>query len=129
MKLNENNKTLVHKPEKDKKNWWLIDAQNIPLGRLATQVANILRGKDKPYYTPFMDSGDFVVVINAKEVKLTGNKKNAKMYYSINKEEIKKIKMGLYVMAIFIDVKRPMLLKLAVNKLAGKEISAWFNLG
>ena len=81
MKLNENNKTLVHKPEKDKKNWWLIDAQNIPLGRLATQVANILRGKDKPYYTPFMDSGDFVVVINAKEVKLTGNKKNAKMYY------------------------------------------------
>lgn len=81
MKLNENNKTFVHKPDKGKKNWWLIDAQDVPLGRLACAVANILRGKDKPYYTPFVDSGDFVVVINAKNIKLTGNKRELKMYY------------------------------------------------
>lgn len=81
MKLNKNNKTFVHKPDKDRKNWWLVDASDVPLGRLATSVANILRGKDKPYYTPFVDSGDFVVVINARQVKLTGKKAEQKTYY------------------------------------------------
>jgi large subunit ribosomal protein L13 len=81
MKLNKNNKTFLYKDDKDKKDWWLIDATDIPLGRLATKLADILRGKDRPYYTPFMDSGDFVVVVNAKQVKLTGRKAETKMYY------------------------------------------------
>jgi large subunit ribosomal protein L13 len=60
--------------------WRVIDAKDVVLGRLATQVAEILRGKDKPYYTPHTDSGDYVVVINADKVKLTGNKWKGKVY-------------------------------------------------
>lgn len=62
------------------KKWWLIDADSVPLGRLAVQVANVLRGRDKALYTPHMDVGDFVVVINAAKVKLTGEKDNKKQY-------------------------------------------------
>ncbi|MCP5106761.1 MAG: 50S ribosomal protein L13, partial [bacterium] len=63
------------------KKWWLIDAEGVVLGRLATRVANILRGKDKAIYTPFFDTGDFVIVVNADKLKLTGNKEDQKMYY------------------------------------------------
>ena len=63
------------------KKWRLIDAQNIPLGKVAVKVANILRGKDKPGYTAHVDTGDFVVVINAGKVKLTGDKLDQKIYY------------------------------------------------
>lgn len=81
MKLNKNNKTfLPQKSEIDKK-WWLVDADGIVLGRLATKIADILRGKDKPFFTPFFDTGDFVVVINAKKIKLTGKKEEQKKYY------------------------------------------------
>jgi large subunit ribosomal protein L13 len=81
MKLNKNNKTfLPQKSEIDKK-WWLVDADGIVLGRLATKVADVLRGKDKPSYVPFFDAGDFVVVINADKIKLTGNKEEQKKYY------------------------------------------------
>jgi large subunit ribosomal protein L13 len=62
--------------------WWIIDAKDQPLGRLASKVAAILRGKHKPIYTPHVDTGDFVIVINAEQVKLTGNKATKKMYYS-----------------------------------------------
>ena len=62
--------------------WYVLDATNIPLGRLATRVASVLRGKHKPTYTPHVDTGDFVIVINADKVKLTGEKANDKMYYS-----------------------------------------------
>ncbi len=61
--------------------WWLIDATDVILGRLATQVTNILRGKNKPTYTPHVDTGDFVVVINTEKVKLSGNKLSQKKYY------------------------------------------------
>lgn len=83
MKLNKNNKTfLPQKSEIDKnKQWWLVDADGIVLGRLATRLADILRGKDKPSFTPFFDTGDFVVVINAEKVKLTGSKDAQKKYY------------------------------------------------
>ncbi len=83
MKLNKNNKTfLPQKSEIDNnKKWWLVDADGIVLGRLATKVSDILRGKDKPYYTPFFDTGDFVVIINADKVRLTGRKTEQKMYY------------------------------------------------
>jgi large subunit ribosomal protein L13 len=62
-------------------NWFVVDAQGQVLGRLATRVARILIGKDKPSYTPFLDSGDHVIVINAEGVKLTGNKIDQKVYY------------------------------------------------
>lgn len=81
MKLNKNNKTfLPQKSEIDRK-WWLVDADGIVLGRLATKIADVLRGKDKPLFTPFFDTGDFVVVINAKKIKLTGRKEEQKKYY------------------------------------------------
>ena len=63
------------------RNWVLVDAEGAVLGRLATQVAMILRGKNKPQFTPNSDCGDFVVVINADKVQLTGNKANQKVYY------------------------------------------------
>jgi large subunit ribosomal protein L13 len=81
MKLNKSNKTFVPQKDKIEKKWWLIDADGVVLGRLATKIATILRGKDKAIYTPFFDSGDFVIVINSKKVKLTGKKEEQKMYY------------------------------------------------
>ena len=82
MKLNKNNKTFL--PQKEaldmNKKWWLVDADGIILGRLAAKLAMILRGKDKPHYTPFYDTGDFVIVINADKVKLTGKKEDQKVY-------------------------------------------------
>jgi large subunit ribosomal protein L13 len=81
MKLSKNNKTFV--PQKDalERKWWLINAEGVVLGRLASRIANILRGKTKANYTPFFDTGDFVIVINIDKVKLTGNKEDQKMYY------------------------------------------------
>ena len=62
--------------------WFVVDAKNQVLGRLATKVARLLIGKDKPSFTPYLDSGDHVVVINADQIKMTGNKVEQKMYYS-----------------------------------------------
>ncbi len=62
--------------------WWVVDATDQPLGRLASVVAQKIRGKDKPIFTPHADTGDFVVVVNADKIKLTGNKANAKKYYA-----------------------------------------------
>jgi large subunit ribosomal protein L13 len=74
-------KTFVAKePEIDKK-WFLVDAENKVLGRMATQIAVRLRGKDKPIFTPHADTGDFVVVVNAEKVALTGAKWDKKIYY------------------------------------------------
>jgi large subunit ribosomal protein L13 len=63
------------------RNWWVVDAKDQPLGRLASRVAAVLRGKHKPSYTPHMDAGDFVIVVNASKVKLTGKKSTKKVYY------------------------------------------------
>lgn len=71
--------TLVPPPEATRR-WILVDAKGQVLGRLATRIARVLRGKDKPTFTPFLDTGDFVVVINAKEIKVTGNKLTQKTY-------------------------------------------------
>ena len=81
MKLNKNNKTFLPQKNAIEKKWWLVDADGVVLGRLATQVANILRGKNRPQYTPFFDSGDFVIIVNADKVKLTGKKESQKVYY------------------------------------------------
>ncbi len=62
--------------------WWVIDAEGVNLGRLATKVATVLRGKHKPTYTPHIDGGDCVIVINASKVNLTGNKLDDKIYYN-----------------------------------------------
>ena len=64
------------------RDWWVIDAEDVNLGRLATKVATVLRGKHKPTYTPHIDGGDYVIVINASKVNLTGNKLDDKIYYN-----------------------------------------------
>ena len=74
-------KTFVATPSTIKRDWLLIDATDLTLGRLATEIATRLRGKHKPEYTPFMDTGDYVIVINASKVKVTGNKASDKKYY------------------------------------------------
>ncbi|MGD0412713.1 MAG: 50S ribosomal protein L13 [Verrucomicrobiota bacterium] len=75
-------KTYLPKVNLDQRKWHVIDANGAVLGRLAAQVANILRGKNKPIYTAHLDAGDFVVVINAEKVRLTGKKETAKQYMS-----------------------------------------------
>lgn len=74
-------KTEVAKAENVKRDWYLVDAQDAVLGRLATQVANVLRGKNKAIFTPSVDTGDFVIVVNAEKIALTGRKLDDKMYY------------------------------------------------
>ena len=73
-------KTETPKADMIKQDWYLVDAKDMVLGRLATQIATILRGKNKPYYSPHLDTGDYVVVINAEKVRLTGNKELQKTY-------------------------------------------------
>lgn len=74
--------TYIEKKENVKRNWYVIDATDLPLGRLASKVATVLRGKHKATYTPHVDCGDYVIIVNASKVKLTGNKLNDKMYYN-----------------------------------------------
>lgn len=73
--------TYMAKPMEVERKWYVVDAKGKTLGRLASEVAKILRGKHKPQYTPHVDTGDFVVVINAAQVELTGKKWSKKMYY------------------------------------------------
>jgi large subunit ribosomal protein L13 len=75
-------KTHVAKKEEVTRDWYLIDAENQVLGRVATQIANVLRGKNKPTYTPSVDTGDFIIVVNAEKIALTGKKLSDKVYYS-----------------------------------------------
>ena len=74
--------TFMQKKETVKRDWYVIDATDVNLGRLASQVATVLRGKHKPTFTPHIDCGDYVIVTNASKVNLTGNKLNDKMYYN-----------------------------------------------
>lgn len=74
-------KTLTPKANEIERHWWLVDAEGVALGRLATEVARILRGKHKPTYTPHLDTGDHVIVVNAEKVLLTGNKADQKTYF------------------------------------------------
>ena len=80
----------INKENADKK-WWLVDAEGQTLGRLSTQIATLLRGKHKPNFTPHADCGDYVVVVNAEKIVLTGNKMQSKEYirYTGNKRETK----------------------------------------
>ena len=74
------NKTTIPKIDSLKRQWYLVDAENQTLGRLATEVASILRGKNKPHFTPHLDTSDFVVVVNADKIRVTGNKSEQKLY-------------------------------------------------
>ena len=75
-------KTYMEKKETVKRDWYVIDATDLPLGRVATKAANLLRGKHKVTFTPHIDCGDYVIIVNADKVKLTGNKLEDKMYYN-----------------------------------------------
>ena len=74
-------KTFVAKPAEIKRDWYVVDAEGKTLGRLASEIASRLRGKHKPEYTPHADCGDYIVVVNAEKVAVTGNKRNDKMYH------------------------------------------------
>ncbi len=74
-------KTYTAKPREIEQAWYVIDAEGRTLGRLATQIADLLRGKGKPQYTPHIDTGDFVVVVNAEKVHVTGKKMEQKLYH------------------------------------------------
>jgi len=80
--LGFNMKTFTAKPESVQRDWYVVDAQGKTLGRLATEIARRLRGKHKAEYTPHVDTGDYIVVINAEKVTVTGRKASDKMYYS-----------------------------------------------
>lgn len=75
-------KTFVAKPETVQRDWYVIDAEGKTLGRLATEVATRLRGKHKPEYTPHVDTGDYIIIVNAEKVTVTGRKAQNKIYYS-----------------------------------------------
>lgn len=75
-------KTYFPKASEIERKWYVVDAENQVIGRLATRIASVLMGKDKPCYTDFLDTGDFVIVVNAEKVRLTGKKWSAKVYYS-----------------------------------------------
>lgn len=75
-------KTYMQRKEDVVRDWYVVDAEGETLGRLASKVANVLRGKHKPTYTPHVDGGDYVIIVNAEKVVLTGNKLNDKIYYN-----------------------------------------------
>lgn len=77
-----NKTTFMAKPGQVERKWYIVDATDVPLGRLSAVVASVLRGKNKPTFTPHTDTGDFVIVINAEKVKLTGKKATDKVYYT-----------------------------------------------
>ena len=74
------NKTSIPQIDSIDRQWFLVDAENQTLGRLATEVASILRGKNKPNFTPHLDTGDFVVIVNAEKIQVSGNKSQQKLY-------------------------------------------------
>ena len=74
-------KTFMASPATIERKWYVVDATNMTLGRLASEVAKVLRGKNKPIFTPFIDTGDYVIVINAEKIKVTGKKMDQKIFY------------------------------------------------
>ena len=75
-------KTYMANPDKIERKWYVVDAEGCTLGRLASEIAKVLRGKNKPEFTPHVDTGDYVVVVNAEKVKVTGKKLQQKIYYN-----------------------------------------------
>ena len=75
-------KTYMANPDKIERKWYVVDAEGATFGRLASEIAKVLRGKNKPEYTPHIDTGDYVIVVNAEKVKVTGKKLQQKVYYN-----------------------------------------------
>ena len=75
-------KTYMANPDKIERKWYVVDASEYTLGRLASEVAKVLRGKNKPEFTPHVDTGDYVIVVNAEKINVTGKKLNQKIYYN-----------------------------------------------
>lgn len=75
-------KTYMANPDKIERKWYVVDTEGATLGRLASEIAKVLRGKNKPEYTPHIDTGDYVIVVNAEKVKVTGKKLQQKIYYN-----------------------------------------------
>ena len=75
-------KTYMANPDKIERKWYVVDAAGCTLGRLSSEVAKILRGKNKPEFTPHVDTGDYVIIVNAEKVKVTGKKMSQKVYYN-----------------------------------------------
>jgi large subunit ribosomal protein L13 len=118
-------KTSFAKSSEVKKKWYVVDATDMVVGRLASRIASILRGKTKPIYTPHVDTGDYVIVINAKKIRFTGNKLDTKVYYhhsgypgGIKKESAKDL-MKEAPERIIISAVRGMLPK---NKLGRRQL-------
>ena len=76
------NNTFMANPDKVERKWYVVDATGYTLGRLSSEIAKVLRGKNKPTYTPHIDTGDYVIVINAEHIKVTGKKLDQKIYYN-----------------------------------------------
>lgn len=74
-------KTYMASPDKIERKWYIVDAEGCTLGRLASEVAKVLRGKNKPEYTPHIDTGDYVIIVNAEKIKVSGKKMDQKIYY------------------------------------------------
>lgn len=75
-------KTYMVNPDKVERKWYVVDADGCTLGRLSTEIAKVLRGKTKPIYTPHADTGDYIIVVNAEKIAVTGNKLDQKIYYN-----------------------------------------------
>ena len=88
--------TQSTRPTEVERGWFVVDATDLVLGRMATRIASVLRGKHRPIYTPHVDTGEYVVVVNAEKIKLTGNKREDKKYYSHSghKGSLKEISAG-----------------------------------
>ena len=127
--------SFMANPDKIERKWYVVDAEGCTLGRLASEVASVLRGKNKPVFTPHVDTGDYVIVINAEKIKVTGKKLDQKIYYShsdyvggmkettlremMNKKPEKVIELAVKVMLLKGPLGRQMIKKLHVY--AGAE--------
>ncbi|MEJ2151900.1 MAG: 50S ribosomal protein L13 [Gemmatimonadota bacterium] len=123
--------THVVTPDQIPRQWYLVDAENQTLGRLASRVAQILRGKHKPIYTPHLDTGDHVVVINAEKIALTGRKMEQKMYYrhsgypgGLKEEPIRRV-LRRYPERVIEDAVRGMLPKGKLGRAMYKKLRVY----
>ena len=118
-------KTYTAKPGEIERAWWVVDAQGKNLGRLATQIADMLRGKNKPQYTPHTDTGDFIVVVNAEKIAVTGKKMTDKVYHrtSIRPGGLKSRTLGETLAIMPTEVLRHAVKgMLPKNKLAARQL-------
>ena len=124
-------KTYYAKPGEIQREWLLVDATDLVLGRMATQLAAILKGKTKPTYTPHVDVGDFVVVVNAEKIRVTGNKAEQKTYYRHSgfpgglKETSYKEMMAKHPERIIEKAVKGMLPKTSLGREMGKKLKVY----